>query len=143
MSFGVFWLSLWPVGLFTFLFDKLTGRIIYGDGLLNGIAMGVLTSMGRALAAIFAGIFVTVAVAGRKSERWAFIVAALYVVDAPVHFYWHLPPTAFERLWQSVNLFFPVIACIAAAAITARLRRKIGVWRKLDRIIECEEKRRK
>jgi hypothetical protein len=124
ISFGVFWLSLWPVGLLAGFFQKLNEGIRYGDSLYSGIAMGVMTSLGRTVAAIIAGVLVTLmAASSRKPERWAIVVATLYVLDAPVSFHWEAPPVLFDRLWQSVSLLFPAVACLAAAAITARLRR--------------------
>jgi hypothetical protein len=126
IAFGVFWLSLLPVGLLAGFFSKLNEGIRYGDSLYSGIAMGVMTSLGRAVAAVLAGVLVTLAVSSRKPERWALVLAALYVVDAPVSFHWEGTPMLFDRLWQSVSLLFPAVACLAAAAITARLRRSSG-----------------
>jgi hypothetical protein len=90
---------------------------------LNAIAMGMMSSLGRSFAAMLAAAPVTLTIAGRKPERWAFIIAILYVVDAPVRHHWNLPATGWDRLWQSVDLLFPAIVCVAAAFITARLRR--------------------
>jgi hypothetical protein len=126
ISFGVFWLSLSMVVPLAWLFGKLNDRVIYGDGVLDAIAMGFMTSLGRDFAAILAGVLVTLTVAGRKPERWAFIIAVLYVGDAPVHNHWHLPPTGWDRLWQGADLLFPAIACIAAAFLTAKFRRAQG-----------------
>jgi hypothetical protein len=123
ISFGVFWLSVWMVVPLAWLFGKLNNGIIYGDSVLAAIAMGVMTSLGRAFAASVAGGLVTLTAAGRKPERWAFIIAILYVVDAPVRRHWHLPPTGWDRLWQSVDLLFPAIVCVAAAFMTVRFRR--------------------
>jgi hypothetical protein len=123
VSFGAFWLSLWVARFLAWPFAKLNEGIVYGDGVSSALAMGVMSSMGRTLAAVFAGVLVTVIVAGRKSELWALIVAVLYVVDAPVRHHWGYPATAWDRLWQTVDLVFPAVACIAAAFIIARLRR--------------------
>jgi hypothetical protein len=123
ISFGVFWLSLWTVAPLGWPVAKLTNGIVYGDGVLSALAMGVMTSMGRTLAAILAGVLVTVIISGRKSELWALIVAVLYVVDAPLRRHWFQTPTSSDRLWQGIDLVFPAIACIVAAFIVARLRR--------------------
>jgi hypothetical protein len=124
ICFGLFWLSLWVVGPFSWLFGKLNDRIIYGDSVLEAVAMGIMTSLGRTFVALLAGSVVALTVAGRKPERWAIIVASLYVVDAPVRHHWHLPATNWDRLWQSVDLVFPAIACIAAAFTTAHFQHK-------------------
>jgi hypothetical protein len=126
ISFGVFWASLWVAGLLQWPLYKLVhiNAIVRDETVLSGIAMGVLSSMSRTLAAVLAGILVTVVVSSRKSELWALIVALLYVVDAPVRHHWGYPATAWDRLWQAVDLMFPAIACIAAAVVTARLRGK-------------------
>jgi len=124
ISFGAFWLSLWMVVPLSWLFGKLDVRIIYGDSVLEAIAMGAMTSMGRSVAAIIAGLLVTFAASGRKPERWAFVIASLYVIDAPVRHRWQLGPTAWDRIWQISDLLFPAFACVAAAVAT-RLRRAI------------------
>jgi hypothetical protein len=124
ISLGVFWLSVWVARFLASPFGKLNDGIVYGDGVLSALAMGVMTSMGRTLAAVLAGVLVTVIVSGRRSGLWAVIVAVLYVVDAPLRYHWFSLPTSWDRLWQGVNLVFPAIACIAAAVITARLRGK-------------------
>lgn len=121
VSFGAFWLSLWLARFLAWPFAKLNDGIVYGDGVLSALGLGVMSSMGRTLAAVLAGALVTVIVASRKSELWALIVAILYVVDAPVRHHWGYPATGWDRLWQSVDLAFPAIACIVAAVITARV----------------------
>lgn len=123
ISFGAFWLSLWVARFLAWPFAKLNDGIIYGGGIPSALAMGVMSSMGRTLAAVFAGVLVTVMVTGGKSELWALIVAVLSLVEAPVRHHWGYPATGWDRLWQSVDLIFPAVACIAAAFITARLRR--------------------
>jgi hypothetical protein len=121
-SFGAFWASLWIARLVGAAPDKLINTVIRDETVLSALAMGVLSSMGRSLAAALAGILVTLVIAGRKSWLWALIVAVLYVVDAPVRHHWGYPATGWDHLWQSVDLSFPAIACIVAAIITARLR---------------------
>ena len=88
--------------------------------------MGAMTSMGRSVAAIIAGLLVTFAASGRKPERWAFVVALLYVIDAPVRHHWHLGPTAWDRIWQTSDLLFSAFACAAAAMATQLRRETIG-----------------
>jgi hypothetical protein len=123
ITFGVFWLSLWTVAPLVWLFSKLNAGIIYGDSVLEAIAMGAMTSMGRSVAAILAGLLVTFTADGRKPERWALAIATLYVIDAPVRHHWHLGPTPWDRIWQTADLLFPALACIGAA-MTTRLRRE-------------------
>jgi hypothetical protein len=105
-------------------FIRLGNGIIYGSGRLDIIAEGVMTSMGRALAAALAGVLVVLFVASPKPQFWAFVVAALYVIRPPVHSHWVVTPTARDRSWQIVDVQWPAIACILAAFITARLRPK-------------------
>lgn len=123
ISFGVFWLSLWVAAILALPLGKVNDGVVYGEGVFSAIAMGVMSSLARTLAAILAGVLVTAIIANHKSELWALIVAILYVVDAPVRHHWGAPATGWDKLWQSVDLVFPAIACIAAALITARLRR--------------------
>jgi hypothetical protein len=122
ISFGAFWLSLWVARALGWPLGKLNDGVVYGDGVLAALAMGVVSSMSRTLAAALAGVVVTVGVSGRKPALWALIVAALYVVDAPVHHHWGYPATSWDRLWQSVDLIFPAVICIATAVVTARVR---------------------
>jgi uncharacterized RDD family membrane protein YckC len=49
-----------------------------------------MPSMGRALAAVLAAPSLCCGVS-LKPQRWAFLVAALYVVDVPVRHRWDLP----------------------------------------------------
>jgi hypothetical protein len=125
-SFGAFWASLWIARLLGAAPDKLINMVIRDETVLSAFAMGVMSSMGRSFAAALAGILVTLVIAGRKSWLWALIVAVLYVVDAPVRHHWGYPAAAWDWLWQSVDLAFPAVACVAAALITARLRGKKG-----------------
>jgi hypothetical protein len=123
ITLGVFWLSLQIVVLFTWLFGRLSNGVIYGDGVLDAIAMGVMDSIGRAMAAALAAATVTLSATSQKPHRWAFVVAILYVVRAPTQ-HWHVSPTAWDRLWQSVNVLWPALVCVVVGVITAKLRRK-------------------
>jgi hypothetical protein len=124
ISFGAFWLSLMTVVPFALLFGKFTSRFIYGDGVLDAILAGAMESTGRTLAAIFGGLLVLIFADSPKKLRWAFIVAILYVLDAPFRsFHWHIPPTWWDRLWQCVYLIFPAIACAVCIAVADHLRR--------------------
>jgi|ERR1700735_88222 len=122
IAFGVFWFSFWTVLLFDRPFLKL--HMTYGDGVLSAVAMGVMDSLGRTLAAIFAGVLVTLVVESRKPERWSLVVAVLYVADSRIHYFWHLPPTWWDRISEIVNLGFPGLACVAAAVVTAKIRKR-------------------
>jgi hypothetical protein len=125
ISFGVFWLSLWMAWILQLpSYDRLINAVVRDETVLSALAMGVLSSMGRMVAAVLAGVLVTVIVASPRSELWALVVAVLYVVDAPVRHHWGYPATGWDRLWQSVDLVFPAVACIAAAVITSHIRRK-------------------
>jgi hypothetical protein len=125
-TFGVFWVSLWVARVLQLpSYDRLINAVVRDETVLSALAMGVMSSTGRTVAAVFAGVLVTVAVDSRRSELWALIVAALYLVDAPVRFHW-VYPAGWDRMWQGVSLLFPVTVCIVAAVVTARLRNKRG-----------------
>jgi hypothetical protein len=121
-TFGAYWLSFWLAVPLDWVFAKL--RITYDDGILSAIAMGIMVPWGRTLPAIIAGVLITVTVDSRKPERWALILAILYMAVSRVHYHWHLPPTAFDRISQVADFFFPAVACIAAAILTSRLQRR-------------------
>jgi hypothetical protein len=125
VTLGAFWLSLQTVVLFAWLFGRLNNGVIYGDGVLDAILMGVMTSMGRAVAAALAAGLVTLSAASQKPERWAIIIATLYLAKAPTQ-HWHMSPRAWDRLSQSADLLWPALACAIAAVVTARLRHKWG-----------------
>lgn len=122
--FGISWLSRWiswalsvgPIG-------GINEGILYSDSIFSAIMMGVMTSLGRTLASILAGILVTLAVVDGNAELWGLFLAALLVADAPVRYHWGYPATGWDRLWQGVSLIFPGFACTVAAVITARLRK--------------------
>jgi hypothetical protein len=125
IALGAFWLSLWAVPWLSLAFGKLNSKIIYDSVWFEAIAMGMMTSMGRAFAASLASVITTMAVDARKPERWALIVAVLYVVDAPVrHGAWHIAPTAWDRGWQAVDLIWPAVACLVSAIAASRFRQK-------------------
>jgi hypothetical protein len=80
MTFGAFGLSTQTIALFAWIFMKLNNGIIYGDGLLNAVAMGMMISMGSALSAALGAALVSSSLDSPKPVRWAFIVAFLYVL---------------------------------------------------------------
>jgi hypothetical protein len=122
IAFGAFWLSLWVAPVIGLPLDKLTNRITYTDTIFNAFALGVINSLDLTLAAMLTGMLVTVVITGRRSELWAIIVAALYLLDTR-HFHGLIHATGWDRIWRSVALVFPAVACLAAAFITARFRR--------------------
>lgn len=124
-AFGTFWLSLWTVGGLGALFGRFNNGIIYDDNLLSAVAMGVMTSMGRSVAAILAATVVMVSADSGKPEAWASIIALLYVIDAPVRYGpYYVAPTGWDHLWRGVDLLFPGIACLLGVAVVAHFRRK-------------------
>jgi len=50
--------------------------------------------------------------------------------DSPVHFHWSYPVTGWDRLWQSVSLVIPVLACLVALSLLqARIEGKSSCCR--------------
>jgi hypothetical protein len=121
ISFGIFWLSLWLVVPLAWLFGKVNSRIIYGDSVLDAVAMGVMTSMGQAVAAALAGVAATLAIGSPKSQRWSLVIAALYVAYAPWRSHWYISPTWWDHVGQVVHVLAPALFCIAFAAVTAHI----------------------
>jgi hypothetical protein len=120
---GVLMLSGWMAILF-FPISRFTDRIPHDDGVFGMITMGFLESLPWLFAAAIAGVCVTLTATGRKPERWAFVIALLYVANHLAHSHWSSPPTGSLRLYQWAGLLSPAIACIVAAGITARFRNK-------------------
>jgi hypothetical protein len=108
----------WPV-------SKINNGTTYTDGILDGLALGALIDLHRTLAAIIAGVLVTLVIASRKSELWSIIIALLYLVDAPRN-HWKIPLSRWDRLWQTEALILRAVCCIVAAFVTAHLQRKRG-----------------
>ena len=121
---GVFWLSLWMARSLAWPLGKLNDKVIYDTDVIGAIAMGVMSSLSRTLAAALAGAVVALVVASRRPLLWTLVVAVLSVVDAPVRHRWGSPATSWDLQWQSVDLLFPAVACVVAAAITAHFRTK-------------------
>jgi hypothetical protein len=128
VAFGAFYLSLWTAPLFSWPFDKLNHHFTYTtESLLSAVMMGMMISMGRAVSAIFAAAIVPVTADSETPERWAYIVAVLYVADASVrsiHWKWNVPPTVWDHLWLGVDRLFPAFACVIGAIVIAQYRRK-------------------
>src|SRR5260370_40414039 len=125
VAFGVFWVSFWVNALIGWPLSKLTSRMTYTNTLFDAFALGIMNSLARAITAILAGVLLTFAVDGRKSELWAVSLAGLYLIYTP-RFHWVIRPTDWDRLWQGIDLVFPPIACIAAAFVTARVRSRVA-----------------
>jgi hypothetical protein len=127
VAFGAYYLSLWTAPLFSWPFDKLNVHFTYSGSLLSAVMMGVMTSMGRAVSATVAVAIVCVSADSETPERWAYIVAVLYVADASLrafHWKWNVPPTIWDHLWLGVDRLFPAIACVIGAIVIAHYRRK-------------------
>jgi len=122
ISVGAYLLSYWLVVLITWPLSKITNRITYGDSLFDTIAMGVMTSMGRAICAGIGAVIVMFFVNSAKPQRWAWWVALLYAAFGP-HMHWQRTPTFRDWLWQGVDRLWPAVVCVAVAAIIARRRR--------------------
>lgn len=122
ISIGAFWLSRQPVVLFAWLFGQVTNRITYGYSVGSALGMGVMTGMGRAVCAGFGAAIVTLSAIGVKPQRWAWVVALLYVFAARPHYHWARTPTGWDRLSQGADVLWPAVVCVAVAAIIGRLR---------------------
>lgn len=131
ISFGAFWLSFWIVFPLSWPLDRFFNwlGIVYSESVFSAIAMGVVISRDRTLAAVFAGVLVALVIPGRRSQHWALIVAALYAIDFHTRVHWALPPTAWDRLELRAERFFPAVACVVAVFVTAYVRRKMRAKR--------------
>ena len=123
ISIGAYWLSDYPGVLMSWVFAKVSNGITYGDSVVAAIAMGIMESMGPAVCAAFGGTIVTLSATGAKPQRWALIVAMLYVIGSSPRFHWYRPPTTWDRIAQVTGLAWPAVACIAAATLIAHMRR--------------------
>jgi hypothetical protein len=121
---GVLLLSGWLATLF-FPISHLTDGISHDENVIGAIATGFLDSLPQLFATAIAGACVTLTAIGRKPERWAFVVAILYVVSHFLTSRWSVPPAGWwMRTYQWAALLSPAIACVAAATITGRFRSK-------------------
>jgi hypothetical protein len=123
IAVGSYWLSTWAVVPLGMLFGKITDHIIYGDGILAAVFMGVMLSLGRSVAAAAARICVTLVADGKNPEFWAIIPSVLYATRL-FRNHFHASPTSWEYVWVCVDKFFPAVVCIAAAFLVARVGRR-------------------
>jgi len=120
---GLYWLTSWLAFPLAVLFGKLNSGIRYGGSFVSAIALGVMLSLGWACAEAWAGSMLTIVAAGRKPERWSFLLALLCAALTRPHTSWVQGPTAWDYISLGTEWFFPVVACIGGAFLTARLRR--------------------
>ena len=123
ISIGAYWLSDCLVVLAVFAFGKLTDGIIYGGSMFSAVAMGIVTSMGRAACAAIGAVIATRWAVGPKPQRWALVVALLYMVASRPRYHYVAPPTTWDRVSDAANLAWPAIACVATAGLVGWLRR--------------------
>jgi hypothetical protein len=121
---GLLLLSGWLAILF-FPISHLTDGISHDENVIGAIATGFLDSLPQLFATAIAGVCITLTAIGRKPERWAFIIAILYVASHLATSRWSVPPTGWwMRTYQWAALLSPAIACVAVAIITGRFRHK-------------------
>lgn len=122
ISIGAFWLSVCLVAPFDWMFSKVTGRIMFGNGPFFKTEMGIMSSLGLAFAAMVGGSIATLTVDARKPQLWAVAIALLYIVDVLLQ----IQPTTWAREWLAANLLIPALACIGAAFLISRYRHVEG-----------------
>lgn len=115
---GLYWLSTWLAFL---LFIVFPNAHVYTESPLNAIVFGMEMGMGRAVAAACAGVLAMLLATGRKSERWAFMIATLYLLRAP-RFSRTTEP--WFRMAGYAEIIFPAVLCVAATFIVVYLRNK-------------------
>ena len=120
IAVGLYYLSTWLAIPLSMVFPN---AHVYGESPLDAIVLGAELGMGRAVAAACAGILVMLLVTGRKSERWAFVVAALYLILIR-HSRSSGQLGAWDRMVFDVDIVFPAVLCVAAAYIVAHLQKK-------------------
>lgn len=124
ISVGAFWISRATVIPMAWLFGKLTDGMIYHASFPSAIAIGAMNGMGRAVSAAFGAAIVTFCATGKSPQRWALVVALLYVLAARPHYHWVGSPTNLDRLTQSADILWPAVACLSIAAMIGRMRRQ-------------------
>ncbi len=123
---GIYYLSSWLAALLGWSLDRVLNRFaeVHGQNLFTAIYMGSIVSRDQTLAAILAGAAVPLILPNRRSQFWAFLVAALYLVDFRAHTSGPGVLTAWDHLWMRIEWLCPAVACIIAAFVIARLRGK-------------------
>jgi len=126
ITLGAVWLSLQTVVLFAWIFGKLNTGVIYGNGVLATIAMGMMISMGRALAALLGTVLVMRSVESPKPERWALIVALLYALMPTIRLLVqsHSRPRRWDLWLQGADVLWPALVAAAAAYAIGRMKRR-------------------
>jgi len=125
ISTGAYWLSDYPVGLVAYVFGKLNNGVIYGYSIFSVIAMGFMESLGRSVCATLGAAIVVLSVDDEKPQRWALLVALLYVVIGRSRYHWarDYVPTTWDRVEQISNALWPAVICVIAANLFVRMRR--------------------
>jgi hypothetical protein len=100
----------------------LTDKITYGDGAFDAIAMGIMESLPMMVGVGLAGVCVTFVASGPRPERWAIVIGLLYVASHLGRTRWGVSPIEWFQFYKWAHLLSPAIACVATAAVTARLR---------------------
>lgn len=108
-----------------FPISHLTDGISHDENVIGAISTGFLESLPWLFATAIAGVCVTLTAIGRKPERWAFVIAVLYVASHLATSHWSVPPAGWwMRTYEWAALLSPPIACVATAIITGRFRKK-------------------
>ena len=126
ITFGAFWVSSQLTVPFAWVLIPLNNRLVYGDSLPSTITMGIMNSMGTAIAAALGATLVMFFVTGLRPAHWAFVLGLLYAFRH-LHYHGIAAPGSWDRWWMWSFRLWPSVACIATAILIARLRRKPGI----------------
>lgn len=131
ITFGAFWLSSLLAVPLTALFIPINNRLIYGDSFPAATMMGMMVSMGTAIAAAFGAALVMFSSTNSKPIPWTLILTLLFALRH-LHYHWVVAPAAWGPWWLVVVRLWPAVACLFTAVLIARVRGQTTAVEKTD-----------
>lgn len=109
ISCGAFYVSFRLAPWFGWLTERFTDRIIYGDGVFDAAACGMIPSPDSALAMALGLLLVTAIVFQQEIPFRGILTGALYAADFRVRFSGP-PPAAWHQRQMRAKRFCPAVA---------------------------------
>ncbi len=120
---GALLLSLWVEGPALLAFSPISNRLVFTGPFEGIVLMPIVLALPSALVLAAAGALVAWLVESPRPALWALFPAVAYGVLSALSPSWvREPVTASDRVHLLLREWFPAVACIAGAVLSARLR---------------------
>ena len=124
ICFGAFWLSWQLVVPASLTIGRIANGVSFSEGFIGAIGWGIVWSVGHTVCAALGAAIVTFVAEAKEPQRWASVVALLYVVAAHPRYHYSQAPTTWDRVAQTVDTVWPAIVCVFIAYLIRRFMRK-------------------